>query len=61
MRSTDRRFHGLVRRLAQGPGLDIAILEQRYRDELRWQVRNPAREDLTLELWVEMIKEVQER
>jgi hypothetical protein len=26
-----------VRRLAQGPGLDVAILEQQYRDELRWQ------------------------
>lgn len=50
-----------VRRLAQGPGLDVAILEQRYRDELRWKLGNPEREDLTLELWVEMIKEVQQR
>jgi hypothetical protein len=47
-----------VRRLAQGPGLDVAILEQRYRDELRWQLGNPAREDLTLGLWIEMITEL---
>lgn len=50
-----------VRRLAQGPGLEIAILEQRYREELRWQLSNPEREDLTLELWIEMIKEVNSR
>lgn len=47
-----------VRRLAQGPGLEVAILEQRYRDELRWQLANPDREDLTLKLWIEMINEV---
>ena len=50
-----------VRRLAQGPGLDVAILAQRYRDELRWQLGNPEREDLTLELWIEMIKELRSR
>ena len=50
-----------VRRLAEGPGLEIAILEQRYRDELRWQLSNPERQDLTLELWIEMIKEVNSR
>jgi hypothetical protein len=48
-----------VRRLAQGPGLEIPILEQRYRDELRFQLGNPEREDLTLNLWIEMIKELQ--
>jgi hypothetical protein len=47
-----------VRRLAQGPGLDVDILEQRYRDELRWQLGNPEREDMTLELWIEMISEL---
>ncbi len=47
-----------VRRLAQGPGLEVAILEQRYRDELRRQLGNPEREDLTLELWIEMITEL---
>ena len=50
-----------VRRLAQGPGLEIATLEHRYREELRWQLANPAREDLTLELWIEMIKELRNR
>jgi len=50
-----------VRRLAQGPGLEVAILEQRYRDELRFQLGSPEREDLTLELWIEMIKELQNR
>jgi hypothetical protein len=47
-----------VRRLARGPGLDIAILERRYRDELRWQLGNPEREDLTIELWIDMLKEL---
>jgi Nucleotidyltransferase of unknown function (DUF6036) len=47
-----------VRRLAQGPGLDAAILEQRYREELRWQLGNPEREDLTLALWIEMLNEL---
>ena len=47
-----------VRRLAQGPGLDVTILQQRYRDELRWQLGHPEREDLTLKLWVEMITEL---
>ena len=47
-----------VRRLAQGPGLDVTILQQRYRDELRWQPGNPEREHLTLKLWVEMIAEL---
>jgi len=50
-----------VRRLAQGPGLDVALLEQRYRDELRGQLGNPEREDLTLKLWIEMISEVSNR
>lgn len=50
-----------VRRLAEGPGLDVAILQQRYRDELRWQLGNPAREDLTLELWIEIITELRGR
>jgi hypothetical protein len=50
-----------VRRFAQGPGLDVAILEQRYREELRWQLGNPERDDLTLKLWIEMIEELQNR
>jgi hypothetical protein len=47
-----------VRCLAQGPGLDVTILQQRYRDELRWQLGNPEREDVALELWLEMITEL---
>jgi hypothetical protein len=47
-----------VRRLAQGPGLHGAVLEKRYRDELRWRLGNPEREDLTLKLWLEMISEL---
>ena len=47
-----------VRRLAQGPGLDVAILEQRYRHELRGRLGNPEREDLSLQLWIEMITEL---
>jgi hypothetical protein len=50
-----------VRRLARGAGLDVAILEQRYRDELRWQLGNPERDDLTLELWIAMIRELSPR
>jgi hypothetical protein len=33
------------------------ILQERYRKELRWQLGNPAREDLTLKLWIEIIQE----
>ena len=47
-----------VRRLALGPGLDATILEQRYRHEVRWQLGDSARGDLTLELWLEMITEL---
>lgn len=48
-----------VRLLAKHPGLDPALLVQRYRDELRHQLGRPEREDLTLELWLEMIAEIQ--
>lgn len=47
-----------VRRLALYPGLDSSLLEQRYRDELRFQVTRPDREDTTLQLWLEMIADV---
>jgi hypothetical protein len=47
-----------VKRLATGPGLDIQTLKDRYRTELRYQFANPAREDLTLDLWLEMLTEV---
>ncbi len=49
-----------VKRLAAGPGLDPQVLKQRYESELRHQFGRPEREDLTLELWLEMIQEVQQ-
>ena len=48
-----------VKRLATKPGLDHNVLQERYHAELRHQVGRPEREDLTMELWVEMIQEVQ--
>ena len=49
-----------VKLLAVNPGLDIDLLRARYEQELRPQLGNPQREDLTLDLWIEMIREVQE-
>lgn len=48
-----------VRALAIRPGLDANLLQDRYKAEMRWQLGNPEREDLTIELWIEMIGEVQ--
>ncbi len=50
-----------VEAMAAGPGLDIAVLRQRYRDELRYKLGRPEREDLTLDLWSEMIEEARRR
>ena len=47
-----------VAALARGPGLDVEVLNQRYRDELRPKLGRPDREDLTLRLWIEMIEEL---
>lgn len=33
------------------------VLKERYQKELRWQLGNPEREDLTLRLWIEAIEE----
>jgi hypothetical protein len=38
--------------------LEVQTLRDRYNKELRWQLGNPEREDLTLKLWIEMIEEV---
>jgi hypothetical protein len=46
-----------VKHLAQYVPLDLKILKERYEKELRWQMGNPEREDLTLKLWTEMIEE----
>lgn len=47
-----------VRFLARNVPLDLAVLEQRYQTELRWQLGRPDREDLTMKLWIEMLREV---
>jgi hypothetical protein len=46
-----------VRFLAGSVPLDPELLERRYAAELRWQLGRPEREDLTLRLWIEMIRE----
>lgn len=56
-RNTDRDREDVVA-LALGPGLEPQVLRSRYRDELRPTLGRPEREDLTLELWIEMIDEV---
>lgn len=46
-----------VRYLAQTVPLDLSTLRARYEGEMRPYVANPAREDLTLQLWIEDIEE----
>lgn len=46
-----------VKYLAQTIPFDLEVLKDRYQKELRPLLGNPEREDLTLRLWVEMIKE----
>lgn len=46
-----------VKYLAHSIPLDLKILKERYEKELRFQLGNPQREDLTLKLWAEMIEE----
>jgi hypothetical protein len=46
-----------VKHLARSIPLKLEILKERYEKELRWQLGNPEREDLTLKLWIEMIEE----
>jgi Nucleotidyltransferase of unknown function (DUF6036) len=48
-----------VKHLARTIPLDLEVLKVRYQKELRWQLGNPEREDLTLRLWVEAIQEEQ--
>ena len=47
--------------IAGGPGLDIDLLRKRYVEELRPKLGRPEREDLTLELWIEIIEETMKR
>lgn len=46
-----------VKHLARTVPLDLNVLEERYQEELRPDLGNPKREDLTLKLWIEMIEE----
>jgi hypothetical protein len=46
-----------VAAIAGGPGLDIDVLRTRYVEELRPKLGRPEREDPTLELWIEIMKE----
>lgn len=50
-----------VSAFATGQGLDVELLIARYRAELRPALARPEREDLTLQLWVEMIRELADR
>lgn len=50
-----------VLQLARTVPFDLAILRERYEKELRWQLGNPEREDLTLRLWIEAIEETRSR
>lgn len=46
-----------VKHLATSLPFDLETLKERYTKELRWQLGNPDREDLTLRLWIEAIEE----
>jgi hypothetical protein len=50
-----------VRHLAATVPFDLKRLEERYTRELRWQLGNPQREDLTMRLWIEMLNEKSSR
>jgi hypothetical protein len=45
----------------QEPTPSFDVLKERYQKELRWQLGNPEREDLTLRLWIEAIEEERSR
>jgi hypothetical protein len=47
--------------LATAVPLDAAVLRDRYAREMRLYLPRPEREDLTLELWLDIIAEVQSR
>jgi len=46
-----------VKHLAKIIPFDLDALKDRYQKELRWQLGNPERKDLTLRLWIEAIEE----
>ena len=49
-----------IKRLAIGLGLDVEVLRERYSKELEWKLGRPEREALTLNLWIEIIDELQQ-
>ncbi|HEV7395558.1 MAG TPA: DUF6036 family nucleotidyltransferase [Pyrinomonadaceae bacterium] len=50
-----------VKHLARTLPFDLDKLEEHYQNELRPDLGNPEREDLTLKLWIEVIKEERPR
>jgi hypothetical protein len=50
-----------VKHLAQRVPFDLNALRARYENELRPYLANPAREDLTLRLWIEAIEEERQK
>lgn len=46
-----------VKHLARIVPFDLDVLQERYQKELRSDLGNPEREDLTLKLWIEAIEE----
>lgn len=50
-----------VKHLARTVPLDLRVLTNRYHEELRSDLGNPTREDLTLKLWIESIEEERDR
>lgn len=43
--------------LAQTVPLDLSILRSRYNDEMRVYLGRPEREDVTLQLWIDIVEE----
>jgi hypothetical protein len=52
-----QRYRDDVKHLARTVPLNPELLKQRYQRQLRWQLGNPEREDLTLRLWLDAIQE----
>ncbi len=47
--------------LATGPGLDVELLRQRFDSEMKSHIGNPRRDELTLDLWIDIINELELR
>ncbi len=54
------RDRGDVEYLATAVPLDVSVLRDRYHREMRASMGVPEREDLTLDLWIEIITEAQQ-